>query len=45
VGSGYTDVDFAALIELQARASGLELVPEETPVHDGLAPAESAARP
>ena len=26
VGSGYTDVDFAALIELQARASGLDLV-------------------
>ena len=25
VGGGYTDVDFAALIELQARASGLDL--------------------
>jgi 3-hydroxyisobutyrate dehydrogenase len=44
VGSGYTDVDFAALIELQARASGLELVPEDTPVPDGLAPAEPAGR-
>jgi 3-hydroxyisobutyrate dehydrogenase-like beta-hydroxyacid dehydrogenase len=36
---GYTDVDFAALIELQARASGLDLVADETPVPDGLAPA------
>ncbi|MEN3283308.1 MAG: hypothetical protein V7607_4448 [Solirubrobacteraceae bacterium] len=36
VGSGRTDVDFAALIELQARVSGLDLVPEETPVADGL---------
>ena len=27
MGSGYTDVDFAALIELQARASGLDLEP------------------
>jgi 3-hydroxyisobutyrate dehydrogenase len=44
VGSGYTDVDFAALIELQARASGLELVPEDTPVPDGLASAEPAGR-
>ena len=44
VGNGYTDVDFAALIELQARASGLELVSEEAPVPDGLAPAQAAGR-
>jgi 3-hydroxyisobutyrate dehydrogenase-like beta-hydroxyacid dehydrogenase len=35
-GNGYLDVDFAALLELQARASGLELVSEEAPVSDGL---------
>jgi len=44
VGSGYADVDFAALIELQARVSGLDLAPEETPVSDGLAPAAPAGR-
>jgi 3-hydroxyisobutyrate dehydrogenase len=44
IGSGYTDVDFAALIELEARLSGLELVADETPVSDGLSPAEPAAR-
>jgi 3-hydroxyisobutyrate dehydrogenase-like beta-hydroxyacid dehydrogenase len=36
VGNGYTDVDFAALIELQARASALELESEAAPVSDGL---------
>jgi 3-hydroxyisobutyrate dehydrogenase len=36
IGNGYTDVDFAALIELQAKASGLELEPETAPVSDGL---------
>jgi 3-hydroxyisobutyrate dehydrogenase len=36
IGNGYTDVDFAALIELQAKLSGLELEPETTPVTDGL---------
>jgi 3-hydroxyisobutyrate dehydrogenase len=44
IGSGYTDVDFAALIELEARLSGVELVADETPVSDGLSPAEPAAR-
>jgi hypothetical protein len=29
-------VDFAALLELQAKASGLELEPESAPVSDGL---------
>jgi hypothetical protein len=36
IGNGYTDVDFAALIELEARASGLELESEAAPVSDGL---------
>jgi 3-hydroxyisobutyrate dehydrogenase len=36
VGHGYTDVDFAALIEQQARAAGLDLVSEDAPVDDGL---------
>jgi 3-hydroxyisobutyrate dehydrogenase len=45
VENGYTDVDFAALIELQARASGLALAPEDAPISDGLAPAEPAGHP
>jgi 3-hydroxyisobutyrate dehydrogenase len=36
MGHGYRDVDFAALLELQARGSGLELEPEGVPVSDGL---------
>jgi 3-hydroxyisobutyrate dehydrogenase len=36
IGSGYEDVDFAALIELEARLSGLDLVSEDAPVSDGL---------
>ncbi len=36
IGHGYTEVDFAALIELQAQASGLELESEAAPVSDGL---------
>ena len=36
IGNGYRDVDFAALLELEARASGLELVSENAPVTDGL---------
>jgi 3-hydroxyisobutyrate dehydrogenase-like beta-hydroxyacid dehydrogenase len=38
MGHGYTDIDFAALLELEARASGLELAPEGVEVDDGLAP-------
>jgi 3-hydroxyisobutyrate dehydrogenase len=38
VGNGYDDVDFAALLEQQAKASGLELRPEDAPVSDGLTP-------
>jgi 3-hydroxyisobutyrate dehydrogenase-like beta-hydroxyacid dehydrogenase len=36
MGHGYTDVDFAALLELQARGSGLDLEPEDVEVSDGL---------
>jgi 3-hydroxyisobutyrate dehydrogenase-like beta-hydroxyacid dehydrogenase len=36
IGNGYTDVDFASLLELEAKASGLELEPEGAPVSDGL---------
>jgi 3-hydroxyisobutyrate dehydrogenase-like beta-hydroxyacid dehydrogenase len=37
VENGYTDVDFAAMLSVQAAASGLELAPEPGPVSDGLA--------
>jgi 3-hydroxyisobutyrate dehydrogenase len=36
VGHGYTDVDFAALLEQQAKASGLDLRSEDAAVSDGL---------
>jgi 3-hydroxyisobutyrate dehydrogenase-like beta-hydroxyacid dehydrogenase len=38
LGISGNEVDFAALIELTARASGLELVPEDVEVDDGLSP-------
>ena len=37
------EVDFAALIELTADGSGLELVPEDVVVDDGLAPLQPAS--
>ena len=37
------EVDFAALIELMAQSAGLELVPENVEVDDGLSPLESVA--
>ena len=37
-GTMGNDVDFAALVEVTARASGLELEPEDVPVDDGLSP-------
>ena len=43
IEEGYTDVDFAALLSVQAKASGLELVPELGPVSDGLAEPQAAA--
>jgi 3-hydroxyisobutyrate dehydrogenase len=39
VGRGYGDRDFAALLELEAQAAGLELVSENSDVSDGLDPA------
>jgi 3-hydroxyisobutyrate dehydrogenase len=39
IGSGRGDVDFAALLELQAELSGMGLVPENIDVSDGLTPA------
>jgi 3-hydroxyisobutyrate dehydrogenase len=37
------DVDFAALLELEARASGLSLSPEDVEVDDGLGPVDQRA--
>jgi 3-hydroxyisobutyrate dehydrogenase len=36
IGHGMTDKDFAQLLVLVARASGIELAPEDAPVDDGL---------
>jgi 3-hydroxyisobutyrate dehydrogenase len=36
IGHGFTEQDFAALLVLQARASGIELEPENMAVDDGL---------
>ncbi len=35
-GSGYEDKDFAALLEIEALGSGLDLLPEDVAVSDGL---------
>jgi 3-hydroxyisobutyrate dehydrogenase len=40
MGNGYNEVDFAALLELEARSSGLELKPEDADVSDGLGDGE-----
>jgi len=42
VGNGYGQEDFATLIELQAKASGLALASEDVDVPDGLEPASTA---
>jgi 3-hydroxyisobutyrate dehydrogenase-like beta-hydroxyacid dehydrogenase len=42
IEDGYSGVDFAALLSVQAKASGLELVPEPGPVPDGLRTPEPA---
>jgi 3-hydroxyisobutyrate dehydrogenase len=42
IGSGHTEEDFAALLELQARLSGLELASEDADVDDGLSVPEPA---
>lgn len=36
MGNGYAEEDFAALLSQQAKASGIELQPENVPVSDGL---------
>jgi 3-hydroxyisobutyrate dehydrogenase len=43
IDHGHTDDDFAALLELQAEASGIELRPEDAPVTDGLEPPRPSA--
>jgi 3-hydroxyisobutyrate dehydrogenase-like beta-hydroxyacid dehydrogenase len=42
VGGGYGDLDFQVLLELAARGAGLELVPENVAVDDGLSAAHEA---
>ena len=42
IGSGHTDEDFAALLEQQARASGLDLVSENADIDEGLEVREPA---
>ncbi len=42
--SGYGDQDFATLLELEARAAGIELQPEDRAIDDGLAPVDDLAR-
>ena len=36
IGNGFTDEDFSTLLLLQAKASGMELKPENVQVSDGL---------
>ncbi len=36
IGQGLDGEDFSKLVVLQARASGIELAPENVPVDDGL---------
>jgi 3-hydroxyisobutyrate dehydrogenase-like beta-hydroxyacid dehydrogenase len=45
VEHGLGDVDFAALIELEAHDAGLELVPENVPVPSGLEPPAPVSLP
>ncbi|HYS10917.1 MAG TPA: NAD(P)-dependent oxidoreductase [Myxococcales bacterium] len=44
IGNGYVDCDFAALLELEAKAAHLPLKPENVPVSDGLEPRQEAQR-
>jgi 3-hydroxyisobutyrate dehydrogenase len=44
IDEGLGDQDFASLIELQARASDMTLVPEHVDVDDGLSPVDELAR-
>jgi 3-hydroxyisobutyrate dehydrogenase-like beta-hydroxyacid dehydrogenase len=36
IGNGYTDQDFSTMLLMQAKASGIELKPENVNVSDGL---------
>ena len=38
IGQGYTDCDFAALVEVEAKAAGLRIVSEQRTLSDGLEP-------
>ncbi len=40
IDAGFADVDFASLLVLHAREAGLDLVPEDEPVSDGLEPGD-----
>ena len=42
IGSGHTDEDFAALLEMQARLSGLDLISENADIDEGLEVREPA---
>jgi 3-hydroxyisobutyrate dehydrogenase-like beta-hydroxyacid dehydrogenase len=44
IDEGFGDQDFASLIELEARASGMTLAPEHVDVDDGLSPVDYLAR-
>jgi 3-hydroxyisobutyrate dehydrogenase-like beta-hydroxyacid dehydrogenase len=44
IDDGFGDQDFASLIELEARASGLTLTSENVQVDDGLSPVDDLAR-
>ena len=44
IDDGFGDQDFASLIELEARASGMTLAPEHVDVDDGLSPVDELAR-
>src|SRR5215210_6535546 len=43
IGRGYEDIDFAALLELEASTSGLALEPENVSVSDGLSEERATA--
>jgi 3-hydroxyisobutyrate dehydrogenase len=43
IDEGFMDTDFAAMIEVQARDAGLELIPEAAPFPDGLEPEAAQA--
>ncbi|MBS1878438.1 MAG: NAD(P)-dependent oxidoreductase [Actinobacteria bacterium] len=45
IGSGYREVDFGALLEVEAKAAGLELEPEDVFVSDGLSTDADAVAP